>query len=71
MLAPIMPYDAFSHLTHADALAIAAYLKSLNPIKHKVPGPFGANERATVPVMSVQPADVYNGLPQPGSAPAK
>ncbi|HKR20699.1 MAG TPA: c-type cytochrome [Stellaceae bacterium] len=65
MLAPIMPYEAFSHLTHADALAIAAYLKSLKPVNHKVAGPFGPNEKATVFVMSVQPADVYNGLPKP------
>ena len=29
VLAPIMPWEAFSHLTKADATAIAAYLKSL------------------------------------------
>ncbi|HVA35892.1 MAG TPA: c-type cytochrome [Stellaceae bacterium] len=71
VLAPIMPYEAFSHLTRADAFAIAAYLKSLKPVKHKVPGPFGPTEKATVFVMSVQPADVYNALPQPGGAPSK
>lgn len=71
VLAPIMPYEAFAHLTRADAWAIAAYLKSLKPVKHKVAGPFGANEKATVFVMSVQPADVYNGLPKPAGAPAK
>ena len=65
MLAPIMPYQALSHLTHSDALAIAAYLKSLKPVKHKVAGPFGPTEKATVFVMSVQPAEVYNGLPKP------
>jgi len=64
-LAPIMPWRAFAHLTHADALAIVAYLKSLPPVKNKVPGPFGPDEKVTVFVMSVQPADVYNGLPKP------
>ena len=65
ILAPIMPYEAYSHLTHADALAIVAYLKSLPPVSHKVAGPFGPDEKVTVFVMSVQPADVYNNLPKP------
>lgn len=71
MLAPIMPYEAFSHLTKADARAIVAYLKSLPPVNHKVPGPFGPDEKVTVFVMSVQPADVYNNLPKPPSEPKK
>lgn len=71
MLAPIMPYEAFSHLTHADALAIVTYLKSLPPVSHKVPGPFGPTEKVTVFVMSVQPADIYNGLPKPPVEPKK
>jgi len=45
ILAPPMPVESFKHLTKADALAIAAYLKSLPPIKHKVPGPLGPNEK--------------------------
>lgn len=65
VLAPVMPYEAYAHLTHADALAIVAYLKSLPPVSHKVAGPFGPNEKVTVFVMSVQPADVYNNLPKP------
>jgi mono/diheme cytochrome c family protein len=55
VLAPIMPWEAFSHLTKADANAIAAYLKSLKPVKNKVPGPFGPNEKAPVFVMKVVP----------------
>jgi len=65
ILAPIMPWRALSHLTHADALAIAAYLKSLPPVSHKVAGPFGPDEKVTVFVMSVQPPGVYNNLPKP------
>lgn len=71
MLAPIMPYEAFSHLTRADAFAIAAYLKSLKPVTHKVAGPFGPTEKPTVFVMSVQPANVYNRLSKPKEAPAE
>jgi mono/diheme cytochrome c family protein len=39
VLAPIMPWHAFAKLTSSDANAIAAYLKSLAPITHRVPGP--------------------------------
>ena len=46
-LAPIMPWQAFANLTAADAQAIAAYLKSLPPVKNKVPGPFGPDETPT------------------------
>ena len=34
-------------------MAIAAFLKSLPPLKHKVPDPFGPNEKPTVFVMKV------------------
>ncbi len=65
ILAPIMPWQGLSHLTKSDALAIAAFLKSLPPVSNKVPGPFGPNDKPTVLVMSVQPGDVYAGLPKP------
>jgi mono/diheme cytochrome c family protein len=69
ILAPIMPWRAFSHLTHSDALAIAAYLKSLPPVHREVAGPFGPKETPTVFVMTVVPADVYSRLPQLGAPP--
>jgi mono/diheme cytochrome c family protein len=65
VLAPIMPWNDLAHLTKADALAIAAYLQSLPPVENKVAGPFGTAEKPTVFVMSVQPGDVYSGLPKP------
>jgi mono/diheme cytochrome c family protein len=65
MLAPIMPVSGFSHLTDADAYAIAAYLKSLPPLKHKAPGPFGPGEKPTSFVMPVVPPDVYMKMPKP------
>ncbi len=46
MLAPPMPVESFKSLSHRDALAIAAYLKTLPPIKNKVPGPFGPERKA-------------------------
>ena len=54
-LAPIMPWRGFSVLTDEDALAIATYLKSLPPVKNKVPGPFGPSETPTSFVMKVVP----------------
>jgi mono/diheme cytochrome c family protein len=64
MLVPMMPWRGLSVLTTPDALAIAAYLKSLPPVSNKVPGPFGPNETPTVFVMSVQPGAAY-GAPTP------
>jgi mono/diheme cytochrome c family protein len=47
ILAPIMPYHAFAGLTPEDQVAIAAFLQSLPPVSHAVPGPFAPGE--TVP----------------------
>ena len=53
MLAPIMPWHAFANLTPQDAQAIVAFLRSLPPVKNKVPGPFGPNEQPTSFVMKI------------------
>lgn len=58
ILAPIMPWQAFANLTDADARAIVAFLKSLPPVKNKVPGPFGPNEKPTSFVMKIVPPEV-------------
>ena len=70
-LAPIMPWAALANLTRADALAITAYMKSLPPVKNKVAGPFGPGDKPNILVMSVQPGEVYAGLPKPPAPPAK
>jgi mono/diheme cytochrome c family protein len=56
-LAPIMPWRSFASLTRSDALAIAAYLKSLPPVKNKVPGPFGPGAKPTSFVMKIVPPE--------------
>jgi mono/diheme cytochrome c family protein len=53
VLAPIMPWRALAALTPDDAKALVAYLRSLPPVKNKVPGPFGPSERPTSFVMKV------------------
>jgi mono/diheme cytochrome c family protein len=65
MLAPSMPWRAYANLTKSDALAIAAYLKSLPPVQHQVAGPFGPNQQPSVFVMAVIPGHVYSSLPPP------
>jgi mono/diheme cytochrome c family protein len=65
-LAPIMPWQAFAQLSRPDALAVALYLKTLEPVHHAVPAPFGPTQKVDgVFVMTVLPAEVYNKLPQP------
>jgi mono/diheme cytochrome c family protein len=55
VLAPIMPWKAFAELTKADAMAIAAYLKSIPAVSNKVPGPFGPSQTPTGFVMKIVP----------------
>ena len=55
MLVPIMPWHAFANLTKEDAEAIVAFLRSLPPVSHKVPGPFGPAEAPTTFVMKIVP----------------
>jgi mono/diheme cytochrome c family protein len=52
-LVPIMPYPSYAKLTDADAQALAAYLKSLKPIKHRAPAPTGPQEKPTAPYLTL------------------
>jgi hypothetical protein len=67
ILAPPMPVESFKHLTPVDALAIAEYLKTLPPIKNKVPGPFGSSEKPTSFVYQILPPDKYIPNKPPGA----
>jgi mono/diheme cytochrome c family protein len=53
ILAPIMPWRSYAAMTDEDARALAVYLKSLEPVKHRVPAFTGANERPAAPYLSV------------------
>ena len=46
---PVMPWPAYSNITREDALSIAAYLKSLPPVVHRVPRNVDRGERAEAP----------------------
>ncbi len=64
-LAPIMPWRALASLTPDDAKAIVAYLRSLPPVAHAVPGPFGPNETPTTLVMAVVPGEAFARMTSP------
>jgi mono/diheme cytochrome c family protein len=70
ILAPIMPWRNFSVLTDDDAYAIAAYLKSLPPIKHKNLDRIPPGAKPTGACLFFPPPptwDVPNGLPAGGA----
>ena len=52
VLAPIMAWHNYAHLTDADAQSVAMFLKSLPPSPHKGPGPSSV-ETAPAPYMTV------------------
>jgi len=45
----VMPSAAYAVVTEADALAIAAYLKSLPPVRHAVPANVPPGQKARAP----------------------
>jgi hypothetical protein len=55
ILAPIMPWHAFATLTADDALAIAAFLQSLNPVSNQIPGPFKPGEKVSTFMFRIVP----------------
>jgi len=55
LLAPIMPWHAYASLSQSDASAIVTFLRSLPPVKNKVPGPFGPTDKPTSFVMKIVP----------------
>jgi mono/diheme cytochrome c family protein len=63
ILAPTMPWRGLAALSDADAYAIADFLKSLPPVVHKVPGPFGPGEKLPMPHMAVLPPTAETAQP--------
>ncbi|WP_436644026.1 c-type cytochrome [Microbaculum sp. FT89] len=55
MLAPIMPWHAFASLTEDDVNAVVAFLRSLPPVDHAVPGPFGPGETVSTFTFRILP----------------
>jgi mono/diheme cytochrome c family protein len=55
LLAPIMPYVAFSYMTKEDVAAIVAFLRSVPPVKNEVAGPFKPGEKVSIFTFRVLP----------------
>ena len=60
VLAPMMPWRAYAVLTKSDTAAVVEYLKSLQRVSHKVPGPFGLDEQAAIFRMTLSPPEPAN-----------
>ena len=50
-----MPWHALANLTKSDAMAIAKFLKSVKPVRNKIPGPFGPGEKVTTFMFRILP----------------
>ncbi|MBR0903791.1 cytochrome c [Bradyrhizobium liaoningense] len=55
ILAPIMPWHAFATFTAKDAMAIAVFLQSLNPVSNQTPGPFKPGEKVSTFMFRILP----------------
>ncbi len=67
---PPMPWPAFAHMSDEDAYALAAFIKSLPPIQHKVPDRIPPGTVATGPRLTFPPPpewDARNLPPPPGA----
>jgi mono/diheme cytochrome c family protein len=53
ILAPVMPWHAYGHLTDEDAGALAHYLATLPPVRHAAPPPAGPSETPPAPYLTV------------------
>jgi mono/diheme cytochrome c family protein len=66
-LLPPMPWPNYARLTDEDAYAIAAYLKNLPPVTHRVPDKLPPGKKATTPALVFGPPSAWDA-PRPSSA---
>jgi mono/diheme cytochrome c family protein len=64
-LLPPMPWPNFVHMTDDDAHAIAAYLKSLPPVSHKVPDVVPPDGSAQGPEIAIPPPSAWDAPQAP------
>jgi mono/diheme cytochrome c family protein len=71
-LLPPMPWPAYSHMSDDDAYALAAYLKTLPPVRHKAPDRIPPGTKATGPRLTFPPPPAWDAqnLPPPPTADA-
>lgn len=59
-LLPPMPWPMYSHMTDEEAYAVAAYLKTLPPVTHKVPDRQAPGAPATGPRLTFPPPPAWD-----------
>ena len=71
-LLPPMPWPAYAHMSDEDAYALAAYIKSLPPIKHKAPDRIPPGTATKAPRLTFPPPPAWDAqnLPPPPTADA-
>ena len=69
ILLPPMPWPDFAHLTDKDAYAIAAYLKTIPPVKHVVPTIVPPGKKPMTPVIPFPKPGAWDA-PAGGTPPA-
>ena len=73
VLNPPMPWPAYSRTTDEDAHALAAYIKSLRPIKHQAPAVVPPGQPVTGGHLVFPPPPAWDAMnlppPPPGAAP--
>lgn len=67
MLLPPMPWPAYSHMSDADAKALAAYLKSLPAVKHKAPERVPPGTKFAGPRLIFPPPPAWDAMNLPKS----
>jgi mono/diheme cytochrome c family protein len=67
VLAPIMPWHAFAKLTKDDAHAIAVFLKTVKPVHHAIPGPFGPGDKVSSFMFRILPPGQTVAGPPPAA----
>ncbi|HEV8479875.1 MAG TPA: c-type cytochrome [Candidatus Eisenbacteria bacterium] len=71
ILLPPMPWPDFSHLTDKDAYAIAAYLKSIPPVRHVAPAIVPPGKKPTTPYIPFPKPSAWDApRPAGGNTPA-
>lgn len=70
-LLPPMPWPMYANLNDEDAYALAAYLKSLPPVKHQVPAVVPPDQKPTGAMLSFPPPPAWDAqnLPAPSPPP--
>jgi len=68
---PPMPWPEFAGMSAEDLRAVAVYLKSIPPVKHKVPDIVPPTQKATGSILVFPPPPAWDAQNLPAPAPAE